>query len=117
VVRALATDPEVLGSILGATSFLEVVGVIRGPLSLASTTEDLLERKSSGSGLESREYGSVDPLRWPLSAKIGINFTDNQRSFGRYSSLADWGHAVCFALFLLYTIKYSFGMDESICEI
>jgi hypothetical protein len=33
------------------------VGLERGPLSLVSTTEELLERKSSGCGLESRDYG------------------------------------------------------------
>jgi hypothetical protein len=43
--------------------FLEVVGLERGPLSLVSTTEELLERKSSGSGLEVREYGRRDPSR------------------------------------------------------
>jgi hypothetical protein len=32
------------------------VGLERGPLSLVSTTEELLERKSSDSGLEKREY-------------------------------------------------------------
>jgi hypothetical protein len=37
--------------------FWEVVGLERGPLSLVSTTEALLGRKSSGSGLESRDYG------------------------------------------------------------
>jgi hypothetical protein len=31
-----------------------------GPLSLVSTTEELLERKLSGSGLEDREYGRRD---------------------------------------------------------
>jgi hypothetical protein len=31
------------------------VGLERGPLSLVSTTEELLERKSSGSCLENRE--------------------------------------------------------------
>jgi hypothetical protein len=31
--------------------------ISRGPLSLVSTIEELLGRKSSGSGLESREYG------------------------------------------------------------
>jgi hypothetical protein len=31
------------------------------PLSLVSTIEELLGRKSSGSGLESREYGRRDP--------------------------------------------------------
>jgi hypothetical protein len=45
--------------------FWEVVGLKRGPLSLVSTTQKLLERKSSGSGLESREYGRRDPSRWP----------------------------------------------------
>jgi hypothetical protein len=39
------------------------VGLERGPLSLVSTAEELLERKSSGSGLEKREYGSRDPSR------------------------------------------------------
>jgi hypothetical protein len=33
------------------------VGLEQGPLSLASITEELLERKSSGSGLEIRDYG------------------------------------------------------------
>jgi hypothetical protein len=43
--------------------FREVVGLERGPLSLVSTTEELLGRNSSGSGLEIREYGHGDPLR------------------------------------------------------
>jgi hypothetical protein len=34
------------------------VGLERGPLSLVSTTEEVLARKSSGSGLENRDYGS-----------------------------------------------------------
>jgi hypothetical protein len=33
------------------------VGLERGPLSLVSTTEELLGRKHIGSGLESRKYG------------------------------------------------------------
>jgi hypothetical protein len=38
-----------------------VVGLERGPFSLVSTTEELLGRKSSGSGLDSRQYGRRDP--------------------------------------------------------
>jgi hypothetical protein len=52
----------------------------RGPLSLVSTTEELLERKSSGSGLENLEYsrkGSVTLTTWQsLSAIVGTNFID-----------------------------------------
>jgi hypothetical protein len=33
------------------------VGLEQGPLSLVSTIEELLERKSRGSGLEIRDYG------------------------------------------------------------
>jgi hypothetical protein len=45
--------------------FWQVVGLERGPLSLMSTTEELLDRKSSGSGLCSREYGRGYPPRRP----------------------------------------------------
>jgi hypothetical protein len=36
-----------------------------GQLSLVSTIQELLGRKSRGSGLESRDYGRMDPSRWP----------------------------------------------------
>jgi hypothetical protein len=53
------------GSIPGTTRFFwEVVDLERGPLSLVSTNEELLERKCSGSSLEKREYGRGDPSRW-----------------------------------------------------
>jgi hypothetical protein len=45
--------------------FWEVVGLKRGPLSLVSTIEELIGRNNSGFGLENREYGRGDPLRWP----------------------------------------------------
>jgi hypothetical protein len=41
----------------------KVVGLERGPLSLVSTTNELLGSNSSGSGLESREYGRRDSSR------------------------------------------------------
>jgi hypothetical protein len=36
-----------------------------GTLSLVSTTEELLERNTSDSGLENREYSRRYPSRWP----------------------------------------------------
>jgi hypothetical protein len=45
--------------------FWEVVGLERGPLSLVITSEELLGRNNSGSGLENREYSRGDLLRWP----------------------------------------------------
>jgi hypothetical protein len=55
------------------------VGLERGPLNLASTIEQLLERKSIGSGLEN--ITAVEgPPRWlldtPLCAKVRTNFAD-----------------------------------------
>jgi hypothetical protein len=67
------------------------VGLERGPLSLASTIEEVLGRESSGSGLEIRDYGNrgirhADYVT-PISTKVDTNFADKRRSFGWYSSL------------------------------
>jgi hypothetical protein len=53
VVRVRGYRSRGPGSIPGATRFffLEVMGLKRGPLSLMSTIEELLEGESSGSGL------------------------------------------------------------------
>jgi hypothetical protein len=85
------------------------VGLERGPLSLVSTIEELLERKNSGSGLENREHGRRDPSRWPrdipLSTKVGSDFVDKRRSLGRYSSLADSGHELFLCVWYVHLLK------------
>jgi hypothetical protein len=43
--------------------FLKVMSLKSGPLSLVSTIEEVVGRKSSGSGLESRKYGHRYPSR------------------------------------------------------
>jgi hypothetical protein len=45
--------------------FWEVIGLERCTLSLVSSIETLLGRKSSGAGLESLEYCRRNQLRWP----------------------------------------------------
>jgi hypothetical protein len=67
--------------------FWEVVGLKRCPLSLVSNTKKLLERKSSGSGIDIREYGHRDPSRWPRDTPYPQNFaltslTSGGRSVG-----------------------------------
>jgi hypothetical protein len=58
--------------------YKDIPGLERGPFSLVSTTVELLERNSSGSGLESREYGRRDPSRRPRGTlypqKLALTF-------------------------------------------
>jgi hypothetical protein len=64
--------------------FWEVVGLERGPFSLMGTIEELLERRSSGSGLENRDTAVGDSPRWlpdtPLSTKVGTKFAACRRT-------------------------------------
>jgi hypothetical protein len=59
----------------------------RGPLSLVSTTEKLLERKSSGSGLESRDYGLGDPSRSPRGTLCPQTLALTSLTSGGFSSV------------------------------
>jgi hypothetical protein len=64
-----------------------VVGLKRGPLSLVSTTEELLVRKSGGSGLEIREYGvgirHADHVAPSIRKKLALtSVTSGGRSVG-----------------------------------
>jgi hypothetical protein len=97
--------------------FWEVVGLERGPLSLVSTIEELFRRKRSGSGLENREYGRRNPLRWPRGTlyprkKLTLTSpTNGGRSVGilRSRTLATEFAFVCFftAMFLFLLLLFS----------
>jgi hypothetical protein len=65
VVRFLATDPEVQVRFSALPDFLRSSGSGTGSTQPRDTIEELLERKSIGSDLESREYGSRDPSLGP----------------------------------------------------
>jgi hypothetical protein len=58
----LATDPEARVR-FPALPEKKGMGLERGPLSLVSATEELLDKRSSGSCPENREYGLRDPSR------------------------------------------------------
>jgi hypothetical protein len=67
------------------------VGLERGSLSLVSTTEELLGRKTSGSSTDIREYGHGDPLcsphdtLYPQKSALTLP-TSGGRSFGTVPS-------------------------------
>jgi hypothetical protein len=117
----LPTDPEVRVRFPVLPDFLNSESG-RGPLSLVSIIEELLERKSSVSGLESREYGSTKSSRWQRGNlylhKLALtSTTSGGRSVGIVRSLAQCTELILF--FILQGIRDSsvgiaadYGMDR-----
>jgi hypothetical protein len=106
------------------------VGLEWSPLNLVNTIEELLEIKSSDSGLEYRDYGRKESAalttQHPLSAKVGTKLR-RQAAVTRYSSLADLAtefvffvNNTCFELTWSFSgISYVVGcfIDSFIIEI
>jgi hypothetical protein len=88
--------------------FWEVVGLERGSLSLVSTIEELLERKSSGCSLENRDYSRMRyttlTTRHPsFLQKLALTSpTSGCLSVGIVHSFADSGHGVFFLSIMLF---------------
>jgi hypothetical protein len=96
------------------------VGLERGPLSLVSTTEELLGITNSGSGLES-EITAVgichaDHMA-PSIPQFVTNFADKLLSLSRYSSLSVSGPGVLLKLscVTLQTIREGEATDIRLC--
>jgi hypothetical protein len=86
VVRAPG-EAEVRIRFPAVPDFLKLVSLERGPLSLVSTTEELIDRNVAAPvyKTENTAVGSVTLTTWhPLSAKGGANFADKHRP-QRYS--------------------------------
>jgi hypothetical protein len=83
------------------------VGLERGPLSLVSTTEELLERKNSSSGVGNRDYGRRDPQNLALTS-----LTSGGRSVGivRSRTQATEFGFICYCV-PGWLSRYSYALD------
>jgi hypothetical protein len=64
--------------------FWEAVGLERGPLSLVRIIRSYLNGKVAAPGLENRDYGHGDPLRWPRDTLCQLKLAlTSPAGFGR----------------------------------
>jgi hypothetical protein len=88
-------------------TFWEVADLEQGPLSLMSTNEKILWRKSSGSGLQNRDYGRRDPSRWPPQKLALTSPTSGGCSIGTVPSRTQ-------ATEYIYIFFFSFSLQRRV---
>jgi hypothetical protein len=98
------------------TIFWVVVGLERGPLSLVSTIEGLLGRKSRSFVLESRKYDRRDPSRWPRGTLypqklVLTSSTSGGRSAGIVRSMTQATEFVFFLFDWLINLQVGWLID------
>jgi hypothetical protein len=93
--------------------FWEVVGLERGPFSLVSITEKLLEWKSRGSGFRKPKLTAVAIHCADHATSSARNFADKRRSLGRYSSLADKATELSYHLSICMFVIYDSDLGFS----
>jgi hypothetical protein len=95
----MAAGSEVLCSIPGATTFSEKQLVWNGVLSLVKINEELLERKSSGSGFRKQINGCGEPFRCQRKPLYPQNLALTSPTIGgrsvHISRLRIKSHGVC----------------------
>jgi hypothetical protein len=81
------------------------VGLERGPPSLVGTTEEILERKSSVSGLENLDYGRRDSSRRPRGTLYPQKLAPSSSTSGGRSVgiVRQWTQAMGFSLVFFIT--------------
>jgi hypothetical protein len=83
-VRYLVTYKTPNGPPLWSSGQSFWLQIQRSGFSLVRTTEELLERKSNGSGLENREFGRRELSRWPRGTLYPQNLAlTSSKSCGR----------------------------------
>jgi hypothetical protein len=84
------------------------VGLERGPLSLVRIIEGLLEWKSSGPGLENRDYGRGDPLRSPRDTLYQLKLA--------LTSPAGCGRSVCIVCLRTKTTEFNVIINDNMAD-
>jgi hypothetical protein len=101
-----------------ANWFLHVGSGIWGSLSFVSAIEELLGRKSSGYGLENREYGRKGSSCWPRNTlyrpKLALTSSrSSDRSVGIVRSRTKATEFVCFVWFRQWNMKFALSVHYS----